>query len=105
MIRKIVSAALLSTALLGTAVGGALAQETVVWWDFLGGGDGVRMKALLSEHPEVAEARVLLARMALDSGETQVAANELAQLTPEQQAKEKPSGRVALEEIWIGSGT
>jgi len=25
-------------------------------------------------------------------------------LTPEQQAKEKPSGRVALEEIWIGSG-
>ncbi|QMV02781.1 extracellular solute-binding protein [Devosia sp. D6-9] len=25
------------------------AKETVVWWDFLGGGDGVRMKALLEE--------------------------------------------------------
>lgn len=25
------------------------AKETVVWWDFLGGGDGVRMKALLDE--------------------------------------------------------
>jgi len=25
------------------------AKETVVWWDFLGGGDGVRMKALIDE--------------------------------------------------------
>lgn len=47
MIRNLVRAALLSTALVGTSVGGALAQETVVWWDFLGGGDGVRMKQLL----------------------------------------------------------
>lgn len=33
------------------------AQETVVWWDFLSGGDGVRMKALIerfnSEHPDI----------------------------------------------------
>jgi len=52
LIRNIVRAALLSTALLGTAVGGALAQETVVWWDFLSGGDGVRMKTLLDKFAE-----------------------------------------------------
>ena len=39
-------AALLSSALLAT---GATAKETVVWWDFLGGGDGVRMKSLLDD--------------------------------------------------------
>jgi multiple sugar transport system substrate-binding protein len=27
----------------------AAAQETVVWWDFLGGGDGVRMKKLIED--------------------------------------------------------
>ena len=27
----------------------AQAQETVVWWDFLGGGDGVRMKKLIED--------------------------------------------------------
>lgn len=35
----------------------ALAQENVTWWDFLSGGDGVRMKALISrfneEHPDI----------------------------------------------------
>lgn len=30
----------------------AHAEETVVWWDFLGGGDGVRMKQLISEFNE-----------------------------------------------------
>ena len=29
--------------------GFAQAQETVVWWDFLGGGDGVRMKKLIED--------------------------------------------------------
>jgi multiple sugar transport system substrate-binding protein len=38
--------ALVSTALLSLG-GAAVAQEKVVWWDFLGGGDGVRMKALI----------------------------------------------------------
>lgn len=38
--------ALVSTALLSMG-GAAVAQEKVVWWDFLGGGDGVRMKALI----------------------------------------------------------
>ncbi|HHY51381.1 MAG TPA: extracellular solute-binding protein [Alphaproteobacteria bacterium] len=37
----------MSTALLG--VGVAQSAETVVWWDFLGGGDGVRMKKLIED--------------------------------------------------------
>lgn len=31
------------------AATGAQATETVVWWDFLGGGDGVRMKKLIED--------------------------------------------------------
>ena len=27
----------------------AMAKETVVWWDFLGGGDGVRMKQMIAD--------------------------------------------------------
>jgi multiple sugar transport system substrate-binding protein len=46
--------ALLLTLSLGTS---SLAQVEVVWWDFLGGGDGVRMKALIeqfnAEHPNI----------------------------------------------------
>ncbi|MEO8685502.1 MAG: ABC transporter substrate-binding protein, partial [Devosia sp.] len=40
--------ALASTAFIALA-SAAFAQETVVWWDFLGGGDGVRMKALIDQ--------------------------------------------------------
>ena len=46
MIRKILAAALATTALM---VGAARAEDTIVWWDFLSGGDGVRMKAMLDE--------------------------------------------------------
>jgi multiple sugar transport system substrate-binding protein len=46
MIKKFMFAAVFSTALF---VSGASAKETVVWWDFLGGGDGVRMKQLISD--------------------------------------------------------
>ena len=28
---------------------GASTTETIVWWDFLSGGDGIRMKAMLDE--------------------------------------------------------
>lgn len=35
----------------------AVAQENVTWWDFLAGGDGIRMKALIArfneEHPDI----------------------------------------------------
>ena len=46
MIRKILYAALASAALM---IGAAQATETIVWWDFLSGGDGIRMKAMLDE--------------------------------------------------------
>ena len=46
MIRKILGAALMTTALM---TGVAQAKDTIVWWDFLSGGDGVRMKAMLDE--------------------------------------------------------
>lgn len=46
MFKKILAAAVLSTALF---VSNAFAKETVVWWDFLGGGDGVRMKQLITD--------------------------------------------------------
>ena len=46
MIGNVLKAGLLSSALMIT---GAQAKETVVWWDFLGGGDGVRMKSLLDD--------------------------------------------------------
>jgi multiple sugar transport system substrate-binding protein len=48
LIRNLMKAALLSTALL-TAAGSAMAADNIVWWDFLGGGDGVRMKALIDQ--------------------------------------------------------
>ena len=41
-----VKAALLAAVMFAT---GAQAKETVVWWDFLGGGDGVRMKKLIED--------------------------------------------------------
>ena len=46
MIRKILGAALMTTALM---TGVAHAKDTIVWWDFLSGGDGVRMKAMIDE--------------------------------------------------------
>jgi len=38
-----------ASAVLALAISMAEAKETVVWWDFLGGGDGVRMKTLIDE--------------------------------------------------------
>jgi multiple sugar transport system substrate-binding protein len=46
MIRKVLYATLASIAL---TVSAARAEDTIVWWDFLSGGDGVRMKAMLDE--------------------------------------------------------
>jgi multiple sugar transport system substrate-binding protein len=44
--RYTMKAAVLAAVLAAT---GAHAKETVVWWDFLGGGDGVRMKKLIED--------------------------------------------------------
>jgi len=46
--KSIMKAALLTTALLSLG-GVAHAKDAVVWWDFLGGGDGVRMKTLIEK--------------------------------------------------------
>jgi multiple sugar transport system substrate-binding protein len=46
VIGKILKVALLSSTLFATS---AYAKEVVVWWDFLGGGDGVRMKQLIGD--------------------------------------------------------
>ena len=55
--KKLLKTTALVTALLASA-GGAWAQtQTITWWDFLSGGDGVRMKSLISdfnkEHPDI----------------------------------------------------
>ena len=56
LVKNILKAAVCAAALLGTAAA-ASAQQKVVWWDFLSGGDGVRMKSLISdfnkEHPDI----------------------------------------------------
>ncbi len=46
----------------------ASAQETVVWWDFLGGGDGVRMKQLISEFNAEHEGEIAIDATTLDWG-------------------------------------
>jgi multiple sugar transport system substrate-binding protein len=46
VISKFLKVALFSSMLFAT---GAQAKEDVVWWDFLGGGDGVRMKQLITD--------------------------------------------------------
>jgi multiple sugar transport system substrate-binding protein len=46
VIRKVLCAFLMTTAL---AAGAAQAKDTIVWWDFLGGGDGIRMKSMIEE--------------------------------------------------------
>ncbi len=46
MFARTLKAALITSAMM---VSGAQAQEVVEWWDFLGGGDGVRMKTLIDQ--------------------------------------------------------
>ena len=46
--KKTLLKALAATALFAFTAG-AQAQETVVWWDFLGGGDGIRMKKMIED--------------------------------------------------------
>ena len=49
--KQFIKAALAATALVTITAfaAGVQAKDTIVWWDFLGGGDGVRMKALIDE--------------------------------------------------------
>jgi len=56
--KGMIRAALAATAVIAIGAS-ASAKETVVWWDFLGGGDGVRMKKLIedfnAEHKDTVE--------------------------------------------------
>jgi multiple sugar transport system substrate-binding protein len=65
MIRKILYATLASAAL---TVGAAHATETIVWWDFLSGGDGVRMKAMLDEFNKEHDGKVHIDATTLEWG-------------------------------------
>ena len=46
----------------------AQAEETVVWWDFLGGGDGVRMKKLIEDFNAEHAGQVKIDATTLDWG-------------------------------------
>lgn len=65
MFKTFVGAAVLSTALLTVS---AFAKETVVWWDFLGGGDGVRMKQLIADFNKEMEGKIEIQASTLDWG-------------------------------------
>ena len=55
MIRKIFYAGIATAALM---IGAAHATETIVWWDFLSGGDGVRMKTMIDEFNKEHEGKI-----------------------------------------------
>ena len=65
MLRKLLGAVLMTTAL---GSGGALAKDTIVWWDFLGGGDGVRMKSMIDEFNKEHAGKVEIEATTLDWG-------------------------------------
>jgi len=57
-----------AVAFAGLTATSAAAQETVVWWDFLGGGDGVRMKQLIGEFNEAFAGSVAIDATTLEWG-------------------------------------
>ena len=64
-IRRLATGLVLAMTLSSTA---AFAEETVVWWDFLGGGDGVRMKQMISDFNEAHAGDVAIDATTLDWG-------------------------------------
>ena len=46
----------------------AQSQETVLWWDFLGGGDGVRMKQLIADFNAAHEGEIVIDATTLEWG-------------------------------------
>ncbi len=57
--------AMATAAVMATA---AQAEETVVWWDFLGGGDGVRMKQMIADYNAAHEGEVAIDATTLEWG-------------------------------------
>lgn len=62
---RMTAGALVLAGLAGTA---AQAQQTVVWWDFLGGGDGVRMKQMISDFNAEHEGKITIDATTLEWG-------------------------------------
>ena len=58
----------LATAALAAWITGAQAQEKVVWWDFLGGGDGIRMKKLIEDFNNDHKDKIEIQATTLDWG-------------------------------------
>jgi multiple sugar transport system substrate-binding protein len=58
----------LATTALVAFTAGAQAQETVVWWDFLGGGDGIRMKKLIEDFNTANAGQIEIQATTLDWG-------------------------------------
>jgi len=65
MFGRILGAAILSTALFTVPV---QAKETVIWWDFLGGGDGVRMKQLIGDFNKEMDGKIEIQPTTLEWG-------------------------------------
>ena len=63
---------LIRTAMAATAVialgASASAKETVIWWDFLGGGDGVRMKKMIDDFNKAHAGEIEIQATTLDWG-------------------------------------
>lgn len=57
--------AIAASAMIATA---AQAEETVVWWDFLGGGDGVRMKQMIADFNEAHAGEITIDATTLEWG-------------------------------------
>ena len=65
--KSLLKTVLVSTALMSFA-SIASAAETVVWWDFLGGGDGVRMKKLIEDFNTEHSGKIEIQGTTLDWG-------------------------------------
>nr|PZN79195.1 MAG: ABC transporter substrate-binding protein [Pseudomonadota bacterium] len=64
--RRLMTIALVATS--GLWAGAAHSEETVVWWDFLSGGDGVRMKQLISDFNEAHAGEIKIDATTLEWG-------------------------------------
>ena len=62
---KFTKALVLAAGLMTTA---AQAEENVVWWDFLGGGDGVRMKQMISDFNAAHQGKIKIDATTLEWG-------------------------------------
>ena len=65
-VQRAMKAAVVAAAALTAAT--AQAQETVVWWDFLGGGDGVRMKKLIEDFNAAHQGEIAIDATTLEWG-------------------------------------